>query len=337
MIGDQFYESISRESIENLPESLLKDLYYTMLKIRIFDEKVALLAEKKEIFTPCHLYIGQETVAAGVCASLKSDDYVYSTHRSHGHYIAKGGDIRTLMAEIFGRVTGCSKGYGGSMHACSPDIGLPGSSAIVGGTIPIAVGTALAFFNEGKHRVSVAFFGDGAATEGVLYESLNFAKLKNMPVIFVCENNFYSTHLHISDMQSNIKISQRAEAFNVPAFTVDGNNVIRVYKTAKSAIEKARHSKGPSFIECLTYRWRGHVGPDWDLDKGIRNKEEVDWWVNNCGIKRMEKLLISEGILTEAEKINLIHKLSDEVEEAVEFAKNSPFPEVQDYKNEIFK
>ena len=337
MIADGFCGPIEKESAEGISGDMLKEIYRTMLLIRIFEEKVASLVEAKEIITPCHLYIGQEAVAAGVCAVLEKSDFVYSTHRSHGHYIAKGGDINSLMAEIFCRSTGCSGGYGGSMHICSPELGLPGSSAIVGGTVPIAVGTALAFTKQGKNRVSCAFFGDGAATEGVLYESLNFAKLNSLPVVFVCENNFYSTHMHISKIQSNTEIYKRAEAFDMLSYRIDGNNAVEVYCAAKKAVARAREGKGPTFLECLTYRWRGHVGPNWDLDKGIRSKEEVDWWVNNCALSRMEELLREIGLLLDNETGTMRRQVEEEVEGSLLFARNSPHPEARLLWKRVFK
>ena len=223
-----------------------------------------------------------------MCAALRKDDWVFSTHRSHGHYIAKGGDIKAPMAEFYGRATGCSKGRGGSMHLASPDVGLPGSSAIVAGTIPLAVGVALAFSMQKRDSVSAAFFGDGAANEGTFYESLNFAALKKLPVIFVCENNFYSTHMPISACLADTDICKKAEAFKVPSIRVDGNNIVEVFKVAKSAVEDARCGKGPTLIECMTYRWRGHVGPGYDLNKGLRSKEELVYWMNRCPIKALE-------------------------------------------------
>ncbi len=337
MIAEQYCSPIDKESVRDIPGSVLKEMYITMLKIRMAEEKVADLVAQKEIICPCHLYTGQEAVATGVCLALKKEDYVYSTHRSHGHYIAKGGDLKAMMAELYGKVTGCSKGNGGSMHLVSTEVGFPGSSAIVAGTIPLAVGTALAFSIQDVDSVAVAFFGDGAATEGVFYESLNFAALKKFPVLFVCENNFYSTHMHISTIQSNINIFKKAEAFNMPAFKIDGYNVVEVFKVAKSAVENARAGKGPTFIECITYRWRGHVGPNWDIDKELRSQEEVDSWINNCGIKRIEGLLLSTGIISISEKEDISHKLTDEIEDAVRFAKESSYPNTAEYKNNVFK
>lgn len=337
MIGTKHCTLLNKKIVDEIPESILKKMYITMQKIRIVEEKVADLVEQNEIICPCHLYIGQEAVATGACLNLKKEDYVYSTHRSHGHYIAKGGDIKSMMAELYGKITGCSRGNGGSMHLASPDIGFPGSSAIVAGTIPVAVGTALAFSIQGLSRVSVTFFGDGAATEGVFYESLNFAMLKKLPVIFICENNFYSTHMHISAIQSNIEIYKKAEAFGMPAFSIDGNNVIEVYETMQKAVGIARSGNGPTLIECITYRWRGHVGPNWDIEKGLRTKDEVDWWIDNCGIKRIEDLLLSTGIISVTEKEDIINELKQEVGEAVEYAKKSPYPKISEYKNKVFK
>jgi len=231
------------------------------------------------------------------------------------------------MAELYGKATGCSRGKGGSMHLASPDMGLPGSCAIVAGTIPLALGAALAFSMQRKDTVSVAFFGDGAVNEGVFYECLNFASLKKLPVIFICENNLYSTHMPISSCLADTNIYKKAESFDMPGVRVDGNDVIEVFKAARKAIEDARLGKGPTLIECLTYRWRGHVGPSDDLDKGLRSKEELDYWMNRCPIKVFEEFLFKQGILLESEKIKLYAGVEKEIEEAVAFAKRSPYPD----------
>jgi pyruvate dehydrogenase E1 component alpha subunit len=309
-----------------------------MLRIRKFEERVAELVSKNEIICPCHLYIGEEAVATGVCAALRRDDYVFSTHRSHGHYIAKGGDIKALMAELYCRATGCSKGRGGSMHLASPDVGLPGSSAIVAGTIPLAVGTALAFSMQKRNSVSVAFFGDGATNEGTFYESLNFASLRKLPVIFVCENNFYSTHMPVSACLADTDIYKKAEAFKMPGVRVEGNNVVEVFKVAKSAVEDARSGKGPALIECMTYRWRGHVGPSYDLDQGLRSKEELEYWLNKCPIKALEGFLLKHSIISKSEKIRIYATIEKEIEESVVFAKESPYPDPDDKSfSNVFK
>lgn len=326
------------KTVTGIAPVTLKALYTTMLRIRRFEERVAeLLAPNPEIICPVHLYIGQEAVAAGVCASLRQDDYVFSTHRSHGHYIARGGDIKALMAELYGKETGCSRGRGGSMHVASPDIGLLGSSAIVAGTIPLAVGTALAFSMKKQDTVSVAFFGDGATNEGVFYESLNFASLKKLPVIFVCENNLYSTHMPIATCLADTRIHKKAGIFNMPGIRIDGNNAIEVFKKARKAIENARYGKGPTLIECMTYRWRGHVGPNYDLDKGLRSKEELDSWVDRCPIKTLEEFLLDHNILSEPEKTRIGEGIDKEVENALIFARESPYPDENGLLDNVFK
>jgi TPP-dependent pyruvate/acetoin dehydrogenase alpha subunit len=321
-----------------IPPRTLISIYTTMLRMRRFEERVAdLLGEPSEIMCPVHLYIGEEAIAAGVCANLRKDDYVFSTHRSHGHYIAKGGDIRTLMAEIFCRATGCSKGRGGSMHLASPNLGLPGSTAIVGGAIPLAVGTALASSLRGKDTVSVVFFGDGAANEGVWYESLNFSSLKKLPVVFICENNLYATHMPISASLADTTIYKKANAFGMPGVRVDGNNVMEVYEAAKKAIESARRGNGPTLIECMTYRWRGHVGPNYDIDKGLRSQKELDYWMDRCPVKALEGFLLGHKILSEPEKIRISEEADKEIEEAITFARESPYPDKNELLNNVFK
>jgi len=321
----------------DLPPSTLRDMYETMIKIRKFEETVADLVSNKEIKTPCHLYIGQEAIATGVCAVLRKSDYVFSTHRSHGHYIAKGGDLKTLMAELYCKETGCSKGRGGSMHITSPDFGLPGSSAIVAGTIPIAVGVAYANSLQKKDNVSVAFFGDGAASEGVFYESINLALLKKVPVVFVCENNLFSTHMHISAYLADTDICKKAEAFGMPAIRLDGNNVIEVFKVAKRAIEDARYGKGPTLMECMTYRWRGHVGPNYDIDKGLRSKKELDYWMNRCPIKGLEAILKENNLLSESDKAQIYERIQKEIEDAIAFKDNSAFPDKNKLLHDVFR
>ncbi len=334
---ERYLTPIDRELAEDIQEKILVDIYSVMVKIRKFEEKVAQLVSVGKIQTPCHLYIGQEAVATGVCFALHADDCVFSTHRSHGHYIAKGGSIKKLMAEIYCKATGCSKGSGGSMHVTAPEVAFLGSSAIVGGSIPLAVGAALASSLKGNGQIAVAFFGDGAVCEGVFYESLNFASLKKLPVIFVCENNFYATHMHISMVLADTDIHKKAEVFSMPGVRIDGNNVVKVFMETKKAAAEAQRGKGPTLIECLTYRWRGHVGPSWDFDKPIRPKEEVMWWVNNCPIKRLEEFLMREGILSDQDKRDIHSEIEQETEEAVRFAEESPYPEADGLLSKVFK
>jgi TPP-dependent pyruvate/acetoin dehydrogenase alpha subunit len=310
--------------MKHIPLDVLRNMYVTMVKIRKFEERVAeLVTAPKEIVTPCHLYIGQEACATGMCVALRKQDVVFSTHRSHGHFIAKGGSLKALMAELYCRKTGCSKGKGGSMHVASLEIGFMGSSAIVAGAIPIAVGSALAFSMQNKDAVSVAFFGDGAVHEGVFYESLNFASLKKLPVIFFCENNLYCTHLNIADTLADVNICKKAEAFAMPGIRVDGNNVMEVYNVAKKAVEDARNGKGPTLIESMTYRWRGHVGPHYDLDKGLRSKEELVFWMRRCPIKMLEKFLLEHGFMSDLENDQTHKAVSEEIDEALKSARES--------------
>ena len=325
------------KSTSGMPADMLRAMYLTMVRIRKLEEKIAELVTQGEIVCPCHLYIGQEAVATGVCATLEKGDLVFSTHRSHGHYIAKGGDVRALMAEIYGKASGCSGGRGGSMHLASPEVGLPGSSAIVAGTIPIAVGAALAFSMQKKESVAVAFFGDGALGEGVLYEALNFASLKKLPVVFVCENNFYSTHMPVTASLADTDISRKAGIFDMPGVKVDGNNVVEVFKAAKKAVKGARSGRGPTLLECLTYRWRGHVGPNYDLDKGLRSKKELEKWMARCPVKALEELLLEQGMMTDAARAQIYGDIDREIEEALSYAKESPYPEPNETVRHVFK
>jgi pyruvate dehydrogenase E1 component alpha subunit len=312
-------------------------MYAAMLRIRRFEEKVARLISLNEIICPCHLYIGQEAVAAGVCANLRQDDWVFSTHRSHGHYIAKGGGLKGLMAELYGKADGCSGGYGGSMHLAAPEIGLPGSSAIVAGTVPLAAGAALAFSLQKKDSVAVAFFGDGAVDEGVWYETLNFASLKKLPVIFICENNLYSTHMPLSACLADTAIAKKAAAFGMPGVCIDGNNAFEVYNTTQKAVADARRGKGPALIECLTYRWLGHVGPNDDLDKGLRGKKEVRAWMRKDPVNRLETELLKQRVISPDYKDKLAREIDAEIAAAYAFAQAAPYPDVKQAVGRVFK
>jgi len=265
------------------------------------EDLIAESITKKEVGCPCHLYSGEEAVATGICANLRKDDWIYSSHRSHGHYIAKGGSLDALMAEVYCRQTGASKGRGGSMHLSSPEIGFPGSSAIVSGTISLAVGSALAFKIMNTDRIAASFFGDGAADEGVFYESLNFAALYKLPMLFVCENNLYSTHLHISKCLADRDLVKKARAMGVHSTSIDGNDAIGVFKAAKKLVEKMRGGGGPEFLECMTYRHRGHVGPNYDLEKGLRSKDEFKEWMDKDPVDLIERKIIASKLATREE------------------------------------
>ena len=310
-----------------LKQRLLRE----MIRIRTIEQTIADLYPEGEMRTPTHFSIGQEAVAVGVCAALRSDDVVYSGHRCHAHYLAKGGDLAGMVAELYGRETGCARGRGGSVHLNDPDAGFIAASAILGQTMAAAVGSALAFKMDGLDRVAVTFFGDGTVEEGIFHESLNFAVVKRLPVLFACENNGYSTHTRLGVRQpANVSIHARAASYGMPSACVDGNDVFAVSSAAREAVERARRGEGPSFLECITYRWREHVGPLWDYDKGYRTKAEVDEWIARCPIKRATERLVAEGTCSADDVARMERGCQDEVDRAVAAAKAAPFPAVQD-------
>lgn len=304
----------------------LIQIYKTMLRIRLFEERIIELYPKEEMRTPVHLYVGQEAVAAGVCHNLLEGDYLFTNHRCHGHCLAKGMSMSSMMAELYGRRTGCCRGKGGSMHLSDPEKRIMATSAIVGGTIPLAVGAGLALKFGKSRNISVVFFGDGAVDEGVFYESLNFAALKKLPVLFVCENNFYATNSPQRARQPLDNIFRKGEAFGIKGFRCDGNDAAGIFETSKRLIEKIRKGSGPYLMECRTYRWKGHVGPDCDFEKGCRPKYELDAWLNKCPVIKLEARLLKKGFLTEAKVRKFRHEIRGAVIKAEAFAKKSDFP-----------
>lgn len=332
-------------------------LLVNMVRIRVFEEAIADLQlerdaadkacrecpdslpypEEKRIRTPCHLSIGQEAVAAGVCAVLRKEDWIWSTHRSHGHYLAKGGDLRKGLAEIFCRSTGCSKGRGGSMHLCDPSVGMLGTSSIVAGCIPLGVGAALAEYVRGTDKVSVLFFGDAVPEEGVFHESLNWAILLALPVIFCLEDNQYSTHLHIKFRRKNTDLSKVLAGYGLPIQDVDGNDVEATLAAAEIAVERARRQGGPSLLHLHTYRWRGHVGPYDNLEVGLRSEEEIKLWMSKCPIARERNRLVSEGIVTERDIADIMDQVRSEIGEALQEALKAPRPVAEELGYHVFK
>lgn len=323
-------------NINGIPRDILLSLYTLILKIRKVQIRIEELYHKDEMKTPVHLCIGQEVIAAGVCVNLNKDDYVFSNHRGHGHYIAKGGNLRAMIAELYCKETGCSRGRGGSMHLVDTSVGLLGSSSIVGGGIPIAVGAAMGSQLKRDGRVSVVFFGDAASEEGVLYESMNFAALKKLPVIFICENNFYSVYSHQSARQANTDITMRPKAFDIPAYKVDGRDIIDAYAKSKKAIGTARLGKGPSFIECRAYRWRGHAGVRDDLKIQYRKLSEWEEWMKHCPVKSFESILIKNKVLTEKNIEQIISGIDKEIDEAFDFAQKSPLPDKEELEKYLY-
>lgn len=318
----------------NITRDTLLELYRLMTRIRLFEEKIVELYPEQEMKTPVHLCIGQEAIAAGVCIHLSKSDYIFSTHRSHGHCIAKGMPLAPIAAELYGKVTGCCKGRGGSMHLVDNEYGIPGSTAIVGGSIPLAVGAALSAKMQGNGRISVAFFGDGASEEGSFHESLNFAALHHLPVIFVCENNFYATNSPRSARQPDRTIAEKGQGYGVPARMLDGNNVLTVFDSAAEAVDRARRGGGPTLLEYQTYRWKGHVGPACDVDMGCRPRDEHERWLERCPYDYFRQYLLAEGGVAAAVLDAIDISTGVDIANAMKFGQESPFPmpeELYDY------
>ncbi len=311
-----------------MDKELIHSLFYEMLRIRLVEEKIADLYPEQEMRCPIHLCIGEEAIAVGVCANLKNEDIVMSNHRSHGHYLSKGGDLKALIAELYGKSTGCSKGRGGSMHLIDLSVNFLGSTAIVGGTIPVAVGAAFGSKLQNKDgTVTVVFFGDGAVEEGVVHESLNFASLKNLPILFVCENDLYSVYTHISNRQPPRQIYSLAKAHGMKAYQGDGNDVIGIYEMTKKAIKGIKQGKGPVFVEFLTYRWREHCGPCYDNDLGYRTEIEFKNWAARCPLETLKQEMLNDGVISNNQIKLMMEKIRNEIDEAISFAKSSPFPD----------
>jgi pyruvate dehydrogenase E1 component alpha subunit len=301
-------------------------LYRSMLRIRRIEEEIERRYHEDQMKTPIHLVIGQEATSVGCCAALATSDLVYTSHRTHGHYLAKGGDLKAMLCEMHCRANGCAGSRGGSMHLIDPRVGVAGTSAIVGGAVPIAVGAALAAQLKGEARVVVVFLGDATTEEGVTSESLNFAALKQVPVIFFCENNFYSVQSPLAARQPARDLAQWAAAHGVPAVTIDGANVLAVHDAAAAAVERARSGGGPSFIEARVYRFRAHGGAGDDSRTGYRDEAERAAWEAFCPIAMFGEHLNRAGILDPAATASIDQAIAAEIAEAFEFALASPNP-----------
>ena len=313
-------------------------LLYDMLRIRLVEEGIAELYPEQEMRCPVHLCIGQEAIPVGVCSNLLKEDIVMGNHRSHGHYLAKGGDLKGMLAEIYGKATGCSKGKGGSMHLIDLSVNFFGTTPIVASIIPVAVGTAFASSLKDENRVTVIFLGRAATEEGVFAESLNFAALKKLPIVFVSEDNFFSVYSPLSERQpeqrDNVAI---ANAYGIAGAHGDGNNIQTVYEMAKTAVNHAREKQGPYFLEFETYRWREHCGPNFDNDLGYRSETEYQEWKKRCPVKLYENDLIQANILKKSQVDQMHEKIHKEIDEAVAFAKSSPFPDADEMVKDLFK
>ena len=309
-------------------KSLLMEMLRRMVRIRFFEERVIQMVERGEIVGAAHSYIGEEAVAVGACLALRDDDWMTGNHRSHGHPIAKGGDVKRAMAELLGKATGFCKGKGGSMHLADFSIGILGESGILGSAIPTAVGAALGSKLQGNDRVAVPFFGDGASNEGAFHESINLAAIWKLPVIFLCENNQYAVSSSFKKMVASENISDRAASYNIPGVLVDGQDVIAMYEAVTVAVARARAGDGPSLIEGLTYRYHDHsLGLNRIVRAPYRDEEEVEQWKARDPIKIHKERLLSQDIATQAEIDQLEQEVMQQIDEAVEFARESPYPE----------
>lgn len=316
-----------------LSKNKMIEMYTVMLKIREFEERIAGIAAAGRIPGFVHLYVGEESVAAGVCATLRNTDYITSTHRGHGHLIAKGGDIKKMMAELLAKRTGYCKGKGGSMHIADLDLGILGANGIVGGGPPLATGAALASQVLDKDDVSVTFFGDGASNQGTVHEAMNLAAIWKLPTIFVVENNGYAEFTAQARHQAIENIADRAAGYGMPGVVVDGNDVIAVYEAADAAVTQARKGKGPTLIECKTFRIHGHFAGD---PQDYRPEGEIEAWKKKDPILRFEKELIRLKTTTKKKIKEIRDSVIDEFNEAVRFAEESPDPDLSELYTDVY-
>lgn len=313
-----------------LPVADLERIYRALRLIRRAEEEVARIYPSDKIKSPVHLSIGQEAVSVGVCDILRADDVVAPTYRGHAAYLAKGGPLRGLFAELYGKATGVAGGKGGSMHLIDMSHNVLGASAVVGTTIPVAVGYALALKRTKTDRVSVTFFGDGATEEGVFAESLNFAALQKLPVLFVCENNYYAIHTPITRRWATNRLCERVATYGIPVHQVDDSDVFKLRELAAAAVDRMRRGEGPSFIECRTYRWREHVGPNEDYDQGYRAREDFHRWLKDDQMERVGRMISDES------RSQIDSEIELDIADAVEFAEASPFPAIDQLYANVF-
>jgi pyruvate dehydrogenase E1 component alpha subunit len=311
-------------------------LYTTMKTIRLFEERISDLYARGQIPGLVHLYIGEEAVAAGVCTVLREDDYITSTHRGHGHVIAKGAELNPMMAELYGKKTGYCKGKGGSMHIADMTMGILGANGIAGGGLPIAVGAGWSAKWRGTDQVAVCFFGDGSSNNGTFHESLNLASVHRLPVIFVCENNLYGISVCQAKHQAITDVAVRATSYDMPGVVVDGNDVTAVFQAAEKAVKRARAGEGPTLVECKTYRWRGHHEGDPNQGARYRTREEIDVWKNKCPIERFARQLVRNRTAT-AKKLEAIDReITGLIDAAVAYAETSEFPAYEEMFEDVY-
>lgn len=325
----------ARKAGKGPSDKVLKELHLKMVRIRRFEETAGKLMEDGKIPGALHLYVGQEAVASGVMQHLSSKDWITSTHRGHGHLVAKGGEFDRMFAELFGRSTGYCKGKGGSMHISNMDLGMLGANGIVGGGPPIAMGAAFANKFLKNKNVSVAFFGDGASNEGSVHEAANMAALYKLPCVLVCENNGYGEYTRQSNHQAIVDVADRAAGYGMPGVVCDGMDVMAVYEAAGEAIERARAGGGPTLLECKTYRYYDHVGVR-GMGLNYRSDEEVEAWKKKDCIQSFEKRLLQLGVMTQ-KAIDKVHAEVDaDIEQAIEFANDSPYPKPEELLENVY-
>jgi pyruvate dehydrogenase E1 component alpha subunit len=315
----------------NLNKEICRELLFCMKRIREIEETIAERYAEQKMRCPTHLCTGQEAVASAVGLALRKDDFVMSTHRAHGHYLGKGGNLHRMLAEIYGKATGCSGGKGGSMHLVDKEVGFMGSTAIVGSSIPIGVGLGLSIKLQNTDQVSCIFLGDGATEEGVFYESVNFAVLKQLPVLFICENNLYSVYSPLDVRQpAGRRIHEMVKAMGISSQAGNGNNVVEIYLKVSEAVELIRQKGGPYFFEFHTYRWREHCGPNFDNNIGYRTEEEFLSWKAQDPILSCEQQLLDQQWISSEEIVEMQESIKNEVKVAFDFAEKSPFPRAED-------
>lgn len=314
----------------------LMGFYETMYKMRRFEEEVFEFYKKGMMPGLAHLYLGEEAIATGVCAALNENDYIGSTHRGHGHLVGRGAQLDKMMAEILGKEGGYSKGKGGSMHIMALDKGILGANGIVGGEIPIATGAAYTAQYNGTDQVAISFFGESATNEGVFHESLNMAAAWKLPIVYVIENNLYGISVDIRDVTNTENLADRALAYGMPGIVVDGMDVTAVYEVAVEAVKRARAGEGPTLIECKTYRWQGHHVGDPAVYRERRNVDEKGEWMARCPVETLRSALLVQRKATEKELAQLENTIEEEVQAAVTFAQDSPYPDPAEAYTDIF-
>ena len=312
-------------------------MYRQALRIRMVEEEIVARYPEQEMRCPTHICIGQEAPPVGVSAHLKKSDYVFSAHRSHGHYLAKGGDLNAMIAELYGRSTGCALGVGGSQHLVDLEAGFLGSAPILASTISVGVGAAWASKRRGDGRVVIIYFGDGATEEGAFHEALNFAGVNRLPVVFVCENNLYSVHSALSVRQpAHRTVKEIGPVHGLEALAADGNDIDAVWQLAEYGVNRARREMQPVLLEFFTYRWKEHCGPREDLELGYRDQAELERWRARCPIDRYRKVLLSDQVLATDLDARMTREIAEEIDAAFSFAKTSPYPPKEDMMRFVF-